>query len=183
MVKGLKIVTASALLLILLLSSISCGAEAVNTKLSNTHDNLQVTSSEPVEKQAPDTPSSRPATGSQTFPDEWHLNEWVIHGIETRPKEAAAGEEVDIWTNIYSANNDYSFASAFLIINGHVFESRDIIIPPDEDYPFLFSFTPVVPGEYDICVRVVCETKVECIDPFDTQAYLVDAFITIHVTD
>ncbi|MBN1368603.1 MAG: hypothetical protein JW954_00015 [Dehalococcoidaceae bacterium] len=116
-----------------------------------------------------------------TTDQDWHLNEWVIHGIETRPTEALAGEEVDVWTNIYSANNDYSFASAFLIVNGHIIDGRNIIIPPDEDYPFLFSFTPGLPGKYDICVRVVCETKAECIDPFDTEAYLVDAFTTISV--
>jgi len=151
-----------------------------------------------LENSLPPVAGSSPSTTATTIPlsgstftgqgepedalPDWHLNEWIIHSIETVPENAVAGETVGVWTNIYSANNDYSFASAFLIVNGEVLDSRKLIIPPDEDFPFLFEFIPSLPGDYDVCVRIICETKTACIDPFDTEAYLVDAFIPIPVS-
>lgn len=181
--KSIKYYAVFVLLLILAAASISCSAGAVNTELPTSTTEPPATSNEPVKTQSSNITSPELTNTGQIFPYEWHLNEWIIHGIETVPENAITGEPVRVWTNIYSANSDYSFAGAFLIINGELVDSRKLIIPPDEDFPFLFEFTPGLPGDYDICVRVICETKIECTDPFDTEAYLVDAFITIPVKD
>lgn len=177
MARGYKLIAAGIIISLLLPAAASCRSGLDNDLPAGAGGSYS------GQHQNPGATSSGPTGDSQGFPEDWHLNEWIIHGIETMPVNAVAGKPVKIWTNIYSANNDYSFTSAFLIVNGKVLEDRKLVIPPDEDFPFLFEFTPGLPGSYDICVRIVCETKTECIDPFDTEAYLVDAFITIHITD
>ncbi|MDD5499130.1 MAG: hypothetical protein WC075_03330 [Dehalococcoidales bacterium] len=114
--------------------------------------------------------------------DNWQYYEWIIHGIQLNPANISLGESTEIWTNIYCSGNYESQARAFLIVNQHVVEDKPLIIPPDEDYPFLFTFTPQNTGHYDITVRVTCESAEQPASAFDTQKYHLDACANLTVT-
>lgn len=112
----------------------------------------------------------------------WKYYEWIIHGIMLSPAHIQPGETTEIWTNIYCSGNYESRARAFLIVNRDVVKDRPLVIPPDEDYPFVFTFTPQNTGRYDITVRITSESAEQPANAFDTQTYHLDACATLTVT-
>ncbi|MDD5605623.1 MAG: hypothetical protein PHX29_06965 [Dehalococcoidales bacterium] len=111
--------------------------------------------------------------------DSWLYYELIIHSIILLPENINLGGKVDIWTDIYCSGNYESRIRAFLIVNQELIEDKILIIPPDENFPFVFSFTPEKAGNYDITVRVACETANKPANPYDTQCYHLDACATV----
>ncbi|MBN1369695.1 MAG: hypothetical protein JW954_05620 [Dehalococcoidaceae bacterium] len=127
--------------------------------------------------------TNKPASSTPAVSQEWLYYEWIIHSIVLSPKQASPGETVSIWTNIYCSGNYESPARAFLIVNQEVIDEKALIIPPDEDFPFVFNFTPQTAGFFDIIVRLFYEQPGERANPFDTDVFHVDAPITLNVEE
>ncbi len=112
----------------------------------------------------------------------WIYFDLIIHSIETRPANLTVGKKADIWTNVYCSGNYETHARAFLFINRELVTHRPLIIPPDEDFPFVFSFTPEKSGVYEIVVRIAVEPAGMQADPYDTDCYHLDAFMDVNVS-
>ena len=138
----------------MLLFSISCGllnnVWGGSKALSETMPGMEERATETVSPSDEFTvPSGYTAYSNQ----DWLMTSWLISPLRTEPASVRAGEPVKVWANIYISDIPMSFIQAELSVDGALVDSKQLVFWFDDTLDFYLTFTPTLPGEYDVVVR------------------------------